>query len=414
MIHISLLRFFVGIIVLSLTTNFVFFHSLYLLFFEKNSPSAFALSLIMISWELTKMVCEFINGPLTDYYGRKFALIMSRVLQALNLLVWYSFDNYYGCLFGMILWGVSASFQYGKIEAYTYDYLKSKNKEDLFIRTLGVYYAIQGSARGVGSFIAAYIYARGGYDAIFLCSMIMSIFSAVICLFLLPNDYKKRFKKAPDETDNIVKFSWREKLYELVAIFKKGVEVCLQSQLIRYTILLVALIQSINITFSDFVLLIMNEIKINPKIISITFGVCNVIVTIVYVICIIFKVRFTITLLSFILTSLVMLMFASAFLYNISTVSIIWLFACLFPVMDLVAKNSLQRKIASEVRSTVMSFESFMFSTSSVILFILMGVFGGQHSYQPALKFMTGVLLLVSIRITWVIYKNKDEALASK
>ena len=165
-------------------------YPIYVILFESKGLSIFQISLLLAIWSIPVIILEIPSGVLADCWSRKNLLVLGAILKIGCFFIWYLAEGFLLYAFGFLLWGVSSSFSSGAEEAFLYDSLHSKNKQDEFAKVLGKGRFLSGISMAIASFCGGYISMWLSINATLIISICMGVISVgVACSFREVNLY---------------------------------------------------------------------------------------------------------------------------------------------------------------------------------------------------------------------------------
>ena len=180
---------------------FRFFNSLLFLYpvmaimFSANGVSDIGLSVLFSFWSATVILFLPLVGYLGDRYSRHAIMMSGNLACAAAFIVFIVFPNFFGYLFGFLLWGYKWAVDGSTGEAFLYDELKTMGARRLYLRisskasAIGYFALLLGS---VGSFIAA----RFGYEFVSGITAIAMLIAAS-CFAIIVERQAKSHMRAP-------------------------------------------------------------------------------------------------------------------------------------------------------------------------------------------------------------------------
>ena len=129
---------------------------------------------------------EIPTGVIADRFGRKFSAMLGFIIQYLATFLMIFTESYLLLLFLFILWGIGFTLTSGAYDAWIYEYLKSKKKENLMHN----FYSRKLSFSYLGLIFSGIL---GGYLVSFLELYWLIIFDTILgfvflgLLYLLPD-----------------------------------------------------------------------------------------------------------------------------------------------------------------------------------------------------------------------------------
>lgn len=149
------------------------------LFFLAKHLSFGDIGILFAVFSLTGFLFEIPTGYIGDKYGRKYSVMIGLVILAITAYLWTLLSSVFVFAIFAGIWMLGLAFISGSFEGYIYDYLKSKNKEDLYDKLLAKSGTILYAAGAIGSIIGAYLFSFNINFPYYLLSILF-----VLCLLI--------------------------------------------------------------------------------------------------------------------------------------------------------------------------------------------------------------------------------------
>ncbi len=156
------------------------------IFLQSKSLSLAQIGILLGSVSLTNFFMEIPTVVIADRFGRKFSAMLGFIIQYLATFLMIFTESYLLLLFLFILWGIGFTLTSGAYDAWIYEYLKSKKKENLMHN----FYSRKLSFSYLGLIFSGIL---GGYLVSFLELYWLIIFDTILgfvflgLLYLLPD-----------------------------------------------------------------------------------------------------------------------------------------------------------------------------------------------------------------------------------
>jgi len=164
---------------------FVFFHSLYcvvpilVLFFQSYNLTYQQIMSLLGARFILGLLLEVPSGLLSDWWGRKYSLILSALCKVLGCLVYVSSTHYEGFLIGSLFMGAASAFESGADSAYLFDLLKKYQQEEDYRQWEGKAFAVKLLSFGLAGVLGSYMGAKNFHLA-FYASIIFFIVAFIM------------------------------------------------------------------------------------------------------------------------------------------------------------------------------------------------------------------------------------------
>ncbi len=159
----------------------------YALLFTDAGLSTGQVSTLFVIWSATHVVLEVPSGAWADTVSRRRLLVGASAIYGGCFALWSAVPTYLAFAGGFVLWGLSSSLVSGTYEAYVYDHLYARQRQDSY---RGVIAAGQTGAlvlNLVATAAAAPIVALGGLTGAGWASVAVCVAATVLALWL-PQD----------------------------------------------------------------------------------------------------------------------------------------------------------------------------------------------------------------------------------
>lgn len=137
---------------------FMLYMPIIVLFYQENGLSLKDVLTLQAIYSIAIIVLEIPSGYLADIWGRKNTMILGAILGTLGFGIYSLSYGFWGFLIAELTLGTAQSFISGSDSALLYDTLKSKNKEDQYIK-------YEGRVLALGNFAETIAAVAGGFIA---------------------------------------------------------------------------------------------------------------------------------------------------------------------------------------------------------------------------------------------------------
>lgn len=176
-----------------------FFFGTYQLFLIQKGLSLLEINLLNACFMIANFLFEIPTGAIADFFGKKRSVIAGLWVYAISFLIYFLADHFWQFLLAEIIGAIAFACISGALEALIVDALRANhypgNLEKIFKRA---------EIRGIGIVIGATIGGFVGQVNLawpWLLTSIAFVIFAFSAYFFLPNDYRRRTSQ--------VKFSWQ-------------------------------------------------------------------------------------------------------------------------------------------------------------------------------------------------------------
>lgn len=143
--------------------------------FAETGLSAAQISSLFVIWSVTSFVLEVPSGLWADVFSRRWLLAAAPALTGAGFTLWTFAPSYYSFAAGFVLWGAGSSLRSGTLQALVYEELARVGAADAYVRLIGRSQAIGTTAAMVATGLAAPVLAAGGYQAVGVVSVVMTL-----------------------------------------------------------------------------------------------------------------------------------------------------------------------------------------------------------------------------------------------
>jgi len=123
-------------------SDFLLIYAVDKLFLIDRGLNMSHIAVLVAFWSGLYILLEVPSGALADRWSRKKMLVVAGMFQALCWLTWLYSSTFWLFLLGFVFRSIGGTFVSGTLEAYVYDFLKLKKKEDDFERIWGRGFAL--------------------------------------------------------------------------------------------------------------------------------------------------------------------------------------------------------------------------------------------------------------------------------
>ncbi|WP_063019250.1 MFS transporter [Nocardia niwae] len=159
-------------------------YALYALLFADHGMSTGQISLLFAIWSATSFLLEVPSGAWADTVSRRGLLVLSGVLLTAGFALWTVAPSFEGFAAGFVLWGTSGALASGTFEALLYDDLAARGDSSAYPRILGYTRAGAETAVVIAIVAATPLYLYGGYALVGWSSVAAAAAHTLIALSL--------------------------------------------------------------------------------------------------------------------------------------------------------------------------------------------------------------------------------------
>ncbi|MDC7225911.1 MAG: MFS transporter [Spirochaetales bacterium] len=362
-------------------SNVQFTSGLWMIYLAGRGFSLIELGLLESIFHISSMIFEIPSGALADLIGRKYCRLSGRLLYFISLVLMWTADTFLLQAAGFAVCAFGYNLESGAGEAFTYDTLKVLGEENRYKRIAGFVEVAFQSGMIISFAIGGLTATNLGYDWVFIFSG-----AAAIISFLMGLTFQE-----PDFRTGVIHKSQDEKQPKNLKTFGKILVDSVKLIKSRPRIMFMIIFSETVLTFTTSLFFyIQNYFKGS--------GRTETYIGIVYAVSAALSATSSISaewiekkigqkrLFVILLAMLSLCLWGVA----VSPFKAEFYIACGFieGVTFIVVSDFLNRMIPSEIRATVLSFQSMTFSLMMVILFPIIGTLAELYSFRTAFIMM--------------------------
>lgn len=251
--------------------DFIPFYALYALLFADAGLSLGEISSLYAIWSLTALVLEVPSGAWADVVPRRLLLAFGPGLHALGFAAWILLPTYAGFALGFVLWGAGSAVISGTLEALVYDELAAVGATASYAGLMG--FAGSASTLGVlsATFLAAPLYALGGYALVAWSSVAAAVAQGLLALSLpsAPVVAEADEIEGPDEPGPASIAA------RYIGMLRAGLREVTRATVVRHAVLITAFIYGLN-THDEYFSLVAQEKGAAVTAVALLVGITSV------------------------------------------------------------------------------------------------------------------------------------------
>ena len=211
--------------------NFNITSAIWVLYLSHKGLNLIEIGLLESIFHITGFLLEIPTGAIADLYGRKFSIIVGRIMSAVSALLMIFSTSFFGFAISFIISALSFNLNSGSAESIIYDSLKSLNRE-------GEYNKIYGHISFFIEIAQTMAILFGGIlsDVRFIYAYILAVIIDISALSVA-----SYYKEPPIERE-------KEEKYTVIQQIKESVSVLNTKRIVLFFILLYAFISTIDAT----------------------------------------------------------------------------------------------------------------------------------------------------------------------
>ncbi|MBI9108943.1 MAG: MFS transporter [Spirochaetales bacterium] len=151
-------------------SNINFTTGLWMIYLSQKGFSLIELGILESVFHISSMIFEIPSGAFADLIGRKFCRLGGRLALILSLVVMYLADNFIFQAAGFMICAFGYNLESGAGEAFVYDSLKAMGREDKYLKIAGFIELAFQAATIISFAVGGLLASECGYFYVFLFS----------------------------------------------------------------------------------------------------------------------------------------------------------------------------------------------------------------------------------------------------
>lgn len=380
-----------NIALLGATEFFAFFGitSFWLLFLSQHGMTLWQIGVLESIFHLTSLISEVPSGMLADRFSYKTNLYLSRLASIFSsLLMLIGHGNFWLYALGMIISAWAYNFDSGTSSAMLFESVKEAGMESKFLKISSFLGGIAEVTRTLGILVAGF-FVHGLLDVTYMIHIVLSLF-VLLFIFLMKEPSVKVEREKNPSLKVIIK--------TVFLTFKR------EPQLLIWMIKA----QFLSVVMTMFYFYYQNEIT---ALTSWQISVMMLVSSIVNIACIWLASRLghviKATALFPIIVGITGIFYLlSWFRWPVIYILIYLVTEGLFALFEPIFSNDLQKMIPSDVRATMLSVVSMLFSLAMILIFPMTGWMIDRFGFANSFVYLGSFLLLATI---FLRFQNKSK-----
>lgn len=376
--------------------------AIWVLYLAFKGMSLIEIGILESIYHITGLLLEIPTGALADMYGRKFCVVLGRVICVISCILMITSNSFLEFALAFILSCAAMNLNSGAAEALVYDSLKELGEEEDYKRIWGELAFVMSIAQGIAVLLGGILSdIRFLYAYVF--GMLVQIAALIISFnFSEPTDIKSRTERNSDYNDKIKerKSSFNNLIYQIGTT----INVLKVRKTVLYLIMFSAMADSLQTTVFFYGQQYFSDMSYSKTVIAIICAVGSLIEAVSSKYAYIFEKRFKIK--GTLISIAVLNIFALAGLSYIKKLS-----AAFFLLTSVsgglsftIFSDYINARIPSEHRATILSFNSLCFSLFMICVFPLFGFLAQNISFSATFGLLA--LLYIPVMVLLMIKLN--------
>lgn len=280
------------------TGDLIPLYAIYALLFADHGLNTAQISSLLVIWSATAFLLEVPSGAWADTVSRRDLLVLSGALLTAGFALWTWTPGYLGFALGFVLWGASGALVSGTFQALLYDELSLRGDlaadPGAYARILGYTRAASETAILVGILAATPLYLWGGYPLIGWTSVLVALLHTCVAL-TLPSAPRAVSATAVDDLEDeaaeevstpnsptgsleravgsavVAASSMSGPFARYLTMLRTGVREAVRVRVVRYGVLLEALLMGIT-AFDEYFALLAEDVGVPTVIVPLLMG----------------------------------------------------------------------------------------------------------------------------------------------
>lgn len=174
----------------SVIGGLLFFLPILALYYEKSLFSVTNVAIIFSVEAIAFAIFEMPTGAVADLFGRRRTIILANITSMVSIIFLYIGGSMIMFILYAIVSSLARSLGSGTYSALIYDTLKEENKQRLYKKTIGTYFALWPIGASVGSVVGGYL-SNVSLSLPILATFIPLLIATILTFFLKEPYYKK-------------------------------------------------------------------------------------------------------------------------------------------------------------------------------------------------------------------------------
>ncbi|MFD3455246.1 MFS transporter [Streptomyces sp. NPDC058691] len=157
---------------------------MYAVLFADSGLSEAGISSLFALWSLTAFALEVPSGVWADRFSRRALLFAAPLLAGAGFALWTYQPGYASFAAGFVLWGAGTALRSGALQALVHEGLTAAGAGGAYARLIGRSQAVGTTAALAATALAGPLLGAGGYRAVGLASIAVTVLTALAALRL--------------------------------------------------------------------------------------------------------------------------------------------------------------------------------------------------------------------------------------
>ncbi|HHX62935.1 MAG TPA: MFS transporter [Epulopiscium sp.] len=369
--------------------------AIWILYLAFKGMTLVEIGLLESIYHIAGLLIELPSGGIADVYGKKFCVVMGRVLEVISCMVMIMSNSFWGFAIAFAFSSIAMSLHSGAAEALVYDSLKELGEEEKYKKIWGELAFVMSIAQGIAVLLGGILADIRFLYAYILGLIIQVIATVVACRFEEPVIQKQKEKA--------------EKNVLTVQLIT-SIKVLSKRKLVLYLILFSALVGSLQTTVFFYSQQYFSDMSYSKTQIAIICAISSFIEAI--------SAKYAYKLERILNLKGVVISIASVNILALIGLAFVKDLAIVFFLVTSITggmaftifSDYINSRIPSDYRATILSFDSLCFSVFMICIFPLVGLLAQKMGFSltfgfTAILYIPAMLFLI-IKLTE--HKNRE------
>lgn len=364
--------------------------AIWVLYLAYKGMSLIEIGVLESIYHVTSLLFELPTGAIADLYGKKFSLIMGRIVAVLSAILMITSNSFMGFASSFVLSAAAMNLNSGAAEALIYDSLKELGQEEKYKKIWGNLAFVMSMAQGIAVLLGG-ILADIRFVYAYILGAILQTGSLIASFYFTePASNKEKTKENP-----------------IIFQITTSIKVLKSRKIVFYLILFSALVASLQTTVFFYSQKYFEDMSYSKTVIALICALSSLVEAIfskyAYKIEAILKIKGTLIIVA--LTNILALM-GLAFFKDMSVIFFL-LTSVTGGLAYTVFSDYINSRIPSEYRATILSFDSLCFSVFMISVFPLFGFLAEKIGFTTTFG-VIGILYIPIMLILLLKLKKHD------
>jgi MFS family permease len=368
--------------------------AIWVLYLSFKGMSLIEIGLLESIYHITGLLFELPTGAIADIYGKKFSVMLGRIISVLSCILMITSNSFWGFALSFILSSASMNLNSGAAEALVYDSLKELGEEDKYKKIWGNLAFVMSIAQGLAVLLGGVL-----ADIKFLYAYILGTIlqaGAMIVAYFFKEPFVEKVQQNSKEGNLIIKQ------------VSTSIKVLKDRKMVFYLILFSALVGSLQTTVFFYSQKYFSDISFTKTEIAIICAVSSLIEAVSSKYAYRFEKMLKLkgTLICVAIVNILCLM-GLAFFKSMSV-----LFFMMASITGGLAftifSDYINSRIPSEHRATILSFDSLCFSMFMICVFPLFGAIAEKIDFSVTFGVIAFLYIPIMVFLMLKLRKHKE------